>query len=248
MLYEYFLEIKNRSFLIIFSWVVCVFTCYSYKEVLLFLLVKINYNLFCLNSFYFISTSLTDLFNVYIRLSYFISFQVLVINLIYHCLLFISPALFRFEYKSLKQLVFVCCLFYAIGFLVLNSLVVPYIWEFFISFQSQSQGVSVFFEAKITDYLAFYVVVYTVSTIVTQLFVLILLMLNSVPDKKTYIKTTRKVFYSSFVIISTLVTPPDIISQLVISSCFILFYELLAMLVVFKSFVCKLKKIIIIIL
>ena len=115
----------------------------------------------------------------------------------------------------------------------------PYIWEFFISFQSQSQGVSVFFEAKITDYLAFYVVVYTVSIILTQLFVLILLVLDSVPNKKTYIRTTRKVFYSSFVIISTLVTPPDIISQLAISSCFILFYELLAMLVVFKAFVCK---------
>ena len=75
MLYRYFFEIKSRILLIIISWIITILICYCYKEILLFLLVKLNVKLYSLNSFYFISTNLIDVFSVYLQLSYFISTQ-----------------------------------------------------------------------------------------------------------------------------------------------------------------------------
>ena len=107
MFTNYFLEIKNRLFLVGFLWVTVFITCYHYKEVILFLLIYNNSKLYSLNDVYFIFTNITDLFSMYFSLSYFVSNQIFVLVFSYHIVVFLSPGLFKFEYDLIKVGMFV---------------------------------------------------------------------------------------------------------------------------------------------
>ena len=60
-----------------------------------------------------------------------------------------------------------------------------------------------------------------------QLLALSIMILNKISEKAEAIKTFRKLFYLMFVVFSTIVTPPDVITQVVMSLSLILIYELL---------------------
>ena len=83
MLLYYFSELKNRIILLILCWLSSFCTCYSYKEILLFLFIKPSLNLTSkFNKIYFISTNITEIFNTYINLAIFISNQIVFVLLI----------------------------------------------------------------------------------------------------------------------------------------------------------------------
>jgi sec-independent protein translocase protein TatC len=248
MLFKYILEIKTRVFLITISWLLTTMACYYHKETLLFLFIKSNVKLYCMGSFYFISTSLTEVFTVYLRLSYFVSTQFTVFILLYHCLMFVSPALFRTEYDILKQPVFICLGLFVTSILAFNTLLLPVIWSFFLSFMNyHGNSINVFFEAKIIEYFSFYTTTYFVVVLIGQLFGVVLFALNVVKNKHKFIIVTRKVFYVFFLLLSAAITPPDVFSLLVTVLCFVLLYECFILLVFFKSkyFVLDFKVIII---
>lgn len=239
MLYRYFFEIKSRILLIIISWVITILICYFYKETLLFLLVKLNIKLYYLESFYFISTNLTDVFSVYLQLSYFVSTQLSIFIFIYHFLLFISPGLFEHEYKMLKLIVLMSLFFLSLSILILNIFVLPYVWTFFSGFQTNqyNESINIFFEAQITEYLNFYILTYYINVGIGQVFVFFLLLLNFIENKIKFINNTRKIFYSIFLIFATIITPPDIISQIIISLCFSLIYEIIVIIILLKTII-----------
>lgn len=237
MLYRYILEFKSRILLIIVSWIVTFLICYNCKEILLFLLIKLNIKLYCLKSFYFISTNLTDVFSIYIQLSYFITNQLSIFLFFYHFLVFISPGLFKSEYKAIKLTLFLSTLFFFLSFCILNNVLLPYIWSFFLSFQNNqsTQSINIFFEAQITEYFKFYIYIHYITFIISQSFVLIVLILNFIENKINFVSKTRKVIYSSFLIIATVITPPDILSQICICLCFILVYEFFIIIIILKT-------------
>ena len=236
MFYEYVLEIKNRFFLISYSWLISVFICYNYKETLLFFLIKLNKNLYYTNSFYFITTSLTDVFNIYIKICCFVSNQFIIVYIIYNCILFIAPGLFNHEYGILKIVSLLSLTLNCWSILVCNLYVLPYIWSFFVNYQNTNskESINIFFEIQITDYFKFYTEIYHISILVSQFFVLIFFILIFIKNKTNVVKKTRKFMYSFFLIISTILTPPDIISQVILTSIFIFFYEIIVYVVLLK--------------
>lgn len=246
MLYKYYIELKNRFFLLITAWVVTIIVCYFYKEVLLFLLIKANTEVYNLKSFYFISTGLMDIFQVYLKLSYFLSNQFLIFIIFYHVLLFMAPALFSYEYKMFKTFVLNFCLYFFLNLFILNYFLIPKIWNFFFSFQNDYliSNVNIFFEAKITDYLDFYINVYFLTICLSQFFLVIITILNFIKNRITFIINTRKAFYFFFLIMATVITPPDILSQICLVVFFILFFELSVFFVILKVSCFKIQNII----
>ena len=132
MFYKYFLEIKNRVVLIFNSWILTMVTCYFYKNILLFLLIKLNSNLYKLKSFYFITTNFTDIFSVCLQIGSFISIQCLILLSVYHFITFITPGLFKFEYKLLKLIIVVCCLLFCISIIFFHLFFLPFLCDFFL--------------------------------------------------------------------------------------------------------------------
>lgn len=234
MLYKYLLEIKNRIILVLSAWLLTMFTCYFYKNILLFLLIKINFKLYNLELFYFIATNLSDMFFVCLQLVHFVSFHCLIFLIIYHTLSFLAPGLFKFEYKKLILVIYISLILFVFSIILLHSCILPFLWDFFLTFQTNC-GINVFFESKITEYFIFYKEIYFLTILIGQIFAAILLNIMLVKKKIDFIHKSRKLLYFTFILISTVITPPDVISQIIVGINFIVFYELIVLTIFFKK-------------
>lgn len=227
---KYFLEIKNRLFLLLFTWLSTLFICYLYKETLLFLLVQPNR--FMTSSsikFYFIFTNVTEIFSVYIQLITFLCFQIFFLYFIYHCFIFLNLAMFKMESSYLRTFLKLSMLIWICSIFLNNFILVPITWKFFLSFQDiiSSKFIHLYFEAKLNEYLTFYILIYYLCIFYCQIFTILFFFFNYISNKTKVIKKFRKLYYYFFVIFSTLISPPDVFSQIFISGLLILIYELL---------------------
>ena len=228
--YTYFQEIKNRIILSLFSWLFLILVCYSYKETLLFITIDLsNDSTTSTLESYFIFTNVTEIFYVYLNLTLFISNQLIILTILYHVTIFISAGLYNFEFVILKLVIRTFLFCWLGSVLLLTKIIVPISWSFFLSFQENSelaQPITLFFEAKIEEYFSYFTNLYFICLINCQFLALVVFILNSLSESLKRIKVLRKLFYLIFVIFSTMTTPPDVISQIVMSVCLITIYEL----------------------
>ena len=199
--------------------------------------IKPNLSYFTQTAFYFIATNVTDIFSVYLSFTYLISFQLTFIYIFWHIKTFLAPALYKTEREKITFFFRLSFFLWLLSLLILNKVILPFCWKFFISFQNTStHSVNIFFEIRITEYLSLYTLTYYITIFVGQSFLLIFLLLSILKKKLLFIRNTRKIFYLIFFVIATLITPPDIISQLMLGSVFILIYEAVIVIIVIKSF------------
>ena len=187
---------------------------------------------------YFIFTNVDEIFYVYLRLTIFIANQITFLMLLYHSLMFLTLGLYHSEYIQLKFVLKIFIITWLCSIILLRKIVVPFSWDFFLSFQKPNghlQPASFFFEAKIFEYFNYFTNFYYICMINCQLLALSILFLNNISEKVGTIKTFRKLFYIVFIIFSTVTTPPDIISQIVMSFNLIIIYELLIFLKYMKN-------------
>ena len=104
LVFNYFIEIKNRVLLTVICWCSVFCVSYFYRDVLIFLLVKFSTKTLDLNNFYFIATNLTDVINAYLEISYFLGIQLSIFIFFFNFLVFLAPGLFVHEYKVLKKM------------------------------------------------------------------------------------------------------------------------------------------------
>ena len=239
--HKYYLELKNRFFLLLFTWVSSLIICYLYKETILFLLINSsNYLNLLTTKPYFIFTSVSEIFYVYIDLIFFITNQTVIIMFFYHILIFLALGLYQFEFIKLRVTFQFFLLSWLFSVILLHKFVIPYSWSFFLSFQENDnnlQCVSFFFEAKIVEYLSFFINLYYICLINCQFLAVVTLLLTNLSGKLNKIKTFRKLFYFMFVIFSTLTTPPDVISQIILSVILISIYEFLIFFKYFRTII-----------
>lgn len=229
--YLYYLEIKNRIILILVTWLFTLFIGYLYKEVLLFFILNSTH--FFQSPFenrtefnYFIFTDITEIFYVYIDLTLFISNQVILLNFCYHVLMFLSPSLYTSEYKNLYFFIKISFFTFIFSIGLLNAYLLPLSWNFFLNLQNNDFNLTpLFFEAKISEYLIYYINLYRLCLLNSQFSLFMFVYINSLGENVFKIKKLRKFFYFMFFFISTLVTPPDVISQLCFSFSLIFIYE-----------------------
>jgi sec-independent protein translocase protein TatC len=227
--FKYYKEFKNRFKLLLFAWVNCLNICYYYKERILWLLVESNI-LFIetSNKPYFIFTNITEVFYIYLEIVVFISNQIAIIILFYQVFMFLSLGLYNFEFKKLKLIFQTFIISWIVCSVTLFKIFVPFSCNFFLSFQENltgTQSIPLFFEAKLSEYLQYFISLYYICLTSCQFFTILAIVLTTLNNKLQ--KALRKLFYLIFIIFSTVITPPDILSQVVISSILILIYELL---------------------
>ena len=232
---KYLFEIRNKLILLILTLFSTTLTCFYYKNVLLFLVTQMHLKS---ENLYFIFTDVTELFSVYFQLVFFISIQITIWYFFYHLFFFISTALYFQEFKILTFLLSSSTFFWFLTCLLSSYILVPFGWNFFLSFQSQP---GFYFEARISEYFNFYKNMYIICLTYCQLFIFIFLFLADIQQSYFYIKKYRKVYYYIFLLFATCVTPPDLISQIVATSLVIILYEILLLLAMFNFCSQKLK-------
>ena len=226
---KYINELKHRLSLLFLCWISVFLTGYCYKEVLLIEFLKLT----CfetkdsLNNFIF--TNVTELFSTYINMSFFISNQIVGIYLVYNILIFLTPGLYRWEYRMLKQGFQLIVIFWLVSFVFVGWYLAPLMWKFFLSFQDNlvEQHIDLNFDAKIFEYLSFITALFYSYDIQSFLFVCLFITFGYLKNMKFLMKVFRKFFYLLFLLLSTFLTPPDITSQLITFIFLILFFELI---------------------
>ena len=241
-IYSYYLEIKNRLLLLGLTWISVILVSYIFKEVLLFLITKQNmgFSFSTKEIVYFIFTDVTEIFYAYLMLIFFFGTQIFFLYSFYHMLIFISLGLYKYEYGYLVFIFKTSILIFFFSVIIFNKVLFPFSWNFFLSFQNFEllKSLMLHFEAKLNEYLTFYITFYYLCILYFQIFVLLILIFDYLKNEFTIIKRFRKFLYYFFVIFSTLVTPPDVSSQLILSVSIIFSYEIL----VYYSIVKKLFK------
>jgi len=236
MIYRYIIEIQYRLVFSFVAWFSMVLTCYYFKETLLYLFIRSSINQED-NPLYFVTTNVTEMFTTYIQISYFLSNQIIILFFIWQTIVFMSEGLYAFEYFYLKKLLMGILGGWLLSFLLLNFIVFPISWEFFLNFQKLSflDTHIFYFETKLNEYLTFYKSVFYFSNFICQTFILILILFYFVKTDLILIKKSRKSFYFFFTIVSTILTPPDVIFQLFSIFSFAIIYELLIILAIFRN-------------
>jgi Sec-independent protein secretion pathway component TatC len=242
----YFKELFVRFQYLVFSFLITAFILYSYKAIIFILLTipLIEFN--CgqtetLNSYSnFIYTRPAELLTIHFFSIFLITIVTQVPYAFWHAVDFIRSSLFVEEY--LKVIKILISLF--IGFTAFNSLcfffIFPKIWSFFQKFNSlvnQSENLNFSLELSVQDYFSFVLsFIYFVNVFIAIFYSLILLMLVFGVENFIYWK---KLFIFINIVFATLLSPPDVYSQIVILIFLSALLELILFAFVYLSKVAK---------
>lgn len=227
MFYTYFNEVKSRVCLFLVASFFTLLAGYIFKEVLLSAVVS-SYTA-ATGCSYFIFTDVVEVFNVYVRLILFVSKQVLFFYFGYHLFVFLAPGLTKSEYRFFITLFSTSVTLFLLSITLFYTLLLPFSWKFFLSFQTFSifKSLTLHFEAKLMDYITFFFNLYFSSVIYFQFFLLPVFLFTYFGKELNIYKSFRKFLYYACIIFSTVVTPPDVTSQVFLSLALIIGCEIL---------------------
>lgn len=234
---KYYFEIKRRTFLLGLTWIVTILVCYLFKEVTLSILANSS----TVKMPYFIFTDVVEIFNVYLLLIFFIGNQVLGFYFLYHLLFFILPSLTKSESNFIVSICTLSSCLFVLAVLVFNKFLFPLSWDFFLSFKNFGtlKSVSLHFEAKLLEYATFYIKFYYICVLYFQVFLIPMLIFKRFKKELKVFKNFRKILYYFCLAFSTVVTPPDVTSQAILSFCIIISSEIFVYCLTFKTMIEK---------
>lgn len=220
-------ELQKRAVLLTFCWFSTFITTYFYKEIFFFEILKMNSSKTNIEFNYFIFTNITELFTTYLKLSYFISNQIVFVYILINLVYFVAPGLYINEYKFFIFFAKLVMLFWFLSFLFWYYLFAPLMWKFFVDFQNTltKELLNVHFEARITEYLEFYIKICYHCNLQFQVLVCLILFFSYFKTSKHFIKNYRKTWYLLFLLLGTIITPPEIISQIAVFCVLIILFE-----------------------
>lgn len=225
MIKHYFKEFKNRSFLLITTWISCIIVTFHYKDNLIYVMIE-PYIKYQNSNFYFIYTEISEPFHTNLYLIIFVSNQITCFMLLYHLLGFVKPGLYKKEYERIKNFSILAFSFFFFFVKVSYKFVIPGSFFVFFEFQKQ-QKVNFFFEAKMNEYTKLILFSYKLSMYLT----IILLSLTYVQllseNAPRLLQHYRKYIIVLIIVLSSIMTPPDVLSQLTISSVMIVLFEII---------------------
>jgi len=237
-MFNYFFELRNRLVYVITTILYLSILSFNYKEALLFSLVKPSLFTYETNLPYFIYTDLTEVFTTYVKLALILSIYVSIPFTIQHLWEFIKSGLYKTEYFYLMYALYTFSIIWAISTLTVHYFLLPQLWQFFSGF-----GINIFqgplglhFEARLNEYLDFLIPIYFYSCFGSQIFIFtIVYILNISEHSLILIRRLRRYIYLTSFIIAALVTPPDVLSQLLIAFTILFTYEILILLLLAKN-------------
>jgi len=242
----YLKELFVRFQFLVFSFLFTVFILYYYKGIIFILLtvplIDPSYgHLDTLNSYSnFIYTRPSELLTIHFFSIFCISFVVQTPYAFWHLVDFIKSSLFIEEHlKLIKILVSLFA-----SFIVFNSLcfffIFPKIWSFFQKFNTlvnQSENLNFSLELSVQDYFLFVLdFIYFVNIFIVIFYSLIFFMLIFGVENFIYWK---KLFIFINIVFATLLSPPDVYSQIVILIFLSALLELILFMFVYLSKVNK---------
>lgn len=226
-------EIYLRHLYTLLTFIITFITCYENAYELIYLIVKplqgfleSSKNIKIIT---FIFTDITEAFQTHLKISLICSLFFTIIYYILQILYFLTPALYKKDYIIFKFWLKSWLYLFLSLILILYQIILPILWNFFLSFEANSeyQIFTITLQAKILDYINLSLnIIYNFSFI---LLLFVLLNINIYYYQQIKIKHLikfRKYIYIIILCISALISPPDVLSQILFSIPIIFGYEI----------------------
>ena len=212
----YLSELLLRLKYVIISLILTFISCISYKNLLLPI---ISLSVISTSDRFgnFIYTNPTELLKVQLYLIVIFSLFILLPYLIWNILEFFKSSLFKYEYKKVKILSIFLIIFFYFSNILVNSLLFPKIWLFFENFNFSNNNAELWSfspELKIEEYLNFLIDFTFVANSFLILFLILLFILLKFGVSN--LLKWKKLFILLNIVFATLLSPPDVYSQLTI--------------------------------
>jgi sec-independent protein translocase protein TatC len=223
-------ELKYRLTYVLFSTILTFFIAYSYSLELFYFFAKPLINLKVNNFEYsLIYTDITEAFFTYLNLSLYISFTFSFLFLIHQLIYFLIPGLYHKEFlfiNKIKILIYFC---FILSILITYFFMLPLIWHFFISNDTSNtiSSMNIHFEGKLNEYVFillrvfFSIICVFISPLI--LFVWVKLKIISL----NILVNQRKIAFILIFFFGALLSPPDVISQILLAIPLCISYELI---------------------
>lgn len=182
-----------------------------------------------------IFTGITEGFMTHMRVSIFFGLSITFPYIVLQVYRFLAPGLYRNERKVILPFVLISVLLFFLGICMAYFFVAPIACKFFITFegtiQYDSHNIPVVLEARISEYLSTIIQLIVCFGIVFQLPIIILVLCKlGILSIATLKKYRRHAIVMNF-IIAAILTPPDVISQIMLALPMVLLYEIAILIV-----------------
>lgn len=170
-------------------------------------------------------TGLTDGLMIQFSLATLVALIITIPVCLWHIWAFIAPGLHKNEKQFLLPIFIISPMLFVMGAGFAFYVLLPFVFNFFIELNESSNVPTVLMPA-ITGYLAFSIGLLKIFGLAFQLpLVMVLLNKIGVLSKQGAIKSRRYIIVGIFIIAAVL-TPPDIVSQILLALPMLLLYEI----------------------
>jgi sec-independent protein translocase protein TatC len=222
-LYHHFFEFRLRLSYIVFSLLTAFLTCYYYCFEIIYIFTKP----FLCYAKYFIFTDLTEAFYTSVEISFFFSFYAVIPLFLYQFWCFFIPSKFKSERKNISLIIFSIFIFLILSTLFVYFFLLPKLYIFLLDFQINTNLLNLQLEAKIKSYVQLVCKIFILASLFFQLPLIFLLFIKLQWIKMNVLTTNRTKIFFFVLIILSLLSPPDIFTQLSASFFFMFFLEIL---------------------
>ncbi len=214
-------DLRKRLIISILSVIVCFVACFAFhQEIFFFVQLPIQHAFEMGVKGKLIQVAPAEYLFVAIKVSFFSAFVIAIPIVFWQLWLFIAPGLYKHEKKLVLPFVFFGSFMFAVGLLFCYVVVFPFIIKYVLAFGNDV------LEANIAsnEYLSFFIRIMLAFGFVFELPVMAFFLgkVGLITDK-----TLQKYFRYAVVVIfviAAIVTPPDVISQLLLAMPMVVLY------------------------
>lgn len=212
-------ELRNRVLICVIVLVAGFCACLSFAPKLVTLFTDMGQNY----GYVFVYIAPQELLMEYFSMAFVGSVVICFPVLAYHIYAFCSPGLSKKEQNYFKIGLFAGTLFFLLGILFARMISIPFMLRFLISFTGE---VDVSASISIQSYISFLLSVFLIFGIVFEMPVITVVLTALGILKAEWLVKGRKIMIVAIFFIAAVITPPDVVSQILIACPMLLLYEL----------------------
>ncbi|HEX7783611.1 MAG TPA: twin-arginine translocase subunit TatC [Sphingobium sp.] len=225
-LLDHLIELRGRLLKCVYGLAICFAICFYFSDKLFAFLVHPLKEAFGDGGGRLVYTKLYEAFFVQVKVAIFGAFCLSFPIIANQLWAFVAPGLYAKEKRALLPFIFATPILFAMGASLAYFVVMPTAFHFFLGFQGNSSGLKVEALPSTDAYLTL-VMQFILAFGVSFLMPVLLMLLNraGIVSRAQLIGLRRYMIVAAFILAAVL-TPPDVVSQLMLAIPLILLYEI----------------------